>query len=260
MSQPKVSIVTVCYNCEDSIEKTILSVLSQTYSNLEYVIIDGASKDNTISLIQKYKDRIDTIVSEEDNGIYDAMNKGIDRCTGDWILFMNSGDRFANDGVIESVFAEVKIEDGTRIIFGDTILVYPFGNYYYPGLDDKGFHFCHQSTFFEATVTKKYKYDLSYKIVADQRLVFLIEKNGGKKAYVNRTVAYYEAYEGFSAKDALKRLKERRRALEWPYGLSYLRKFLRTVWYQTKSKELSNEEQLNRLKIEVSKQYSRVEF
>ena len=104
MIQPKISVVTVCYNAVNDIEKTILSVINQTYPNIEYLIIDGGSTDGTMDIVNKYKDKIDVIVSEPDKGIYDAMNKGIDRATGDWINFMNAGDCFFEKETVNSVF------------------------------------------------------------------------------------------------------------------------------------------------------------
>lgn len=89
---PKISIITVSFNAEKFIERTIKSVLKQTYSNIEYIVIDGASKDATMDIVKKYEDKIDIIVSERDKSHFDAMNKGIARATGDYILIMNSGD------------------------------------------------------------------------------------------------------------------------------------------------------------------------
>lgn len=99
-----ISVVTVCYNAADTIEKTMLSVLNQTYHDIEYIIIDGGSTDGTVEIIRKYADRIAYWVSEPDKGIYDAMNKGIKVATGEWINFMNAGDEFVDEGVIEKLF------------------------------------------------------------------------------------------------------------------------------------------------------------
>ena len=104
MNSPLISVVTVSYNAVDTIERTILSVLNQTYSDIEYIIIDGGSTDGTVDLIKKYADKITYWVSEPDQGIYDAMNKGIDVATGEWINFMNSGDSFYRQDVLSSLF------------------------------------------------------------------------------------------------------------------------------------------------------------
>ena len=100
---PKVSVITVCYNAEEFIENAINSVLNQTYINIEYIIIDGASKDSTVPIINKYKSKITFFLSEPDNGIYEAMNKGIKAATGDILYFLNSDDIFYDKYVIENV-------------------------------------------------------------------------------------------------------------------------------------------------------------
>ena len=92
MNNPKISVVTVCYNAVDLIEETILSVINQTYRNVEYIIIDGASTDGTVDIINKYRDKIAYFVSEPDKGIYDAMNQAVGRIRGDHVLFLNCGD------------------------------------------------------------------------------------------------------------------------------------------------------------------------
>ncbi len=92
---PKVSIITVCYNAEAFLERTIQSVVAQDYPNIEYVVIDGASKDNTLAIAKRYAGHITTLVSEPDKSLYDAMNKGIRRATGDYVVFMNAGDCIA---------------------------------------------------------------------------------------------------------------------------------------------------------------------
>ena len=101
---PKVSIVTVTYNCADIVEKTICNVLKQTYPNIEYIVIDGNSTDGTREIVERYADRLAYHVSEPDKGIFDAMNKGIIAATGEWILFMNAGDFFFKPTTVADVF------------------------------------------------------------------------------------------------------------------------------------------------------------
>ena len=99
-NKPLVSIVTVVYNGENFLEETIKSVINQTYENIEYIIIDGGSTDGTVDIIKKYEDKINYWVSEKDAGIYDAMNKGIEAFKGDYINFLNAGDSYVNNEVL----------------------------------------------------------------------------------------------------------------------------------------------------------------
>ena len=113
----KVTVITVVFNDVFNIKKTIDSVLSQTYTNLEYIIIDGGSSDGTIELISEYEGKIDVIISEKDNGIYDAMNKGIKKSTGYWLNFMNCGDVFYDSDVVEKCMKNI---NGNDLIYSDT--------------------------------------------------------------------------------------------------------------------------------------------
>lgn len=115
-----ISIVTVSYNAVLTIEQTILSVINQTYPNVEYIIIDGGSTDGTVDIIKKYEDKIAYWVSEPDKGIYDAMNKGVVVATGEWINFMNAGDIFTDGDVIDKLFHQNIIINRVGIVFGDT--------------------------------------------------------------------------------------------------------------------------------------------
>ena len=103
IKKPLISIITVVFNGEKKLEKTISSVINQTYDNLEYIVIDGSSKDGTIDIIKKYEDKINYWVSEKDSGIYEAMNKGILASKGDYINFMNAGDFFTRKNLVSEV-------------------------------------------------------------------------------------------------------------------------------------------------------------
>lgn len=116
MKDYKVSVVTVCYNSANEIEKTMQSVFSQDYHNIEYIIIDGDSNDGTVDVIKKYASRISKWISEPDKGIYDAMNKGIEIATGDWIIFLNAGDYYHSNDVFSRFINE--ISDDTTIAYG----------------------------------------------------------------------------------------------------------------------------------------------
>jgi glycosyltransferase involved in cell wall biosynthesis len=106
-------------NDKDYIERTIQSVLNQSYNELEYIIVDGCSVDDTLNVIQKYKNKISNVIIETDNGIYDAMNKGLRAASGDWVLFMNCRDTFADNDVLDRIFS--KLYD-TDFIYSDTLM------------------------------------------------------------------------------------------------------------------------------------------
>src|SRR5699024_3733405 len=103
---PKISIITVVFNNAKDIEYTIQSVLNQSYEHVEYIIIDGLSTDGTLDILNKYRAQIDILISEKDKGIYDAMNKGLEQATGDYVLFLNSGDAFYDKNTLSEVFTD----------------------------------------------------------------------------------------------------------------------------------------------------------
>lgn len=173
----KVTIITVCFNSEKTISKCIDSVMSQDYSNLEYVVIDGDSKDNTCKLVENYGQRIAHFVSEPDKGIYDAMNKGLAVATGDVIGFLNSDDFFSSDNVLTRVIEEFNKTDAS-VVFGDLVFVdsdnlQRVTRYYsVPGFKPWWLRFGimppHTATFLRRGVFEKYgKFKTDYKIAAD---------------------------------------------------------------------------------------------
>lgn len=117
---PKISIITICYNCKDDIEPTILSVINQSYPNVEYIIIDGGSSDGTLDIINKYRNSINVLITEPDKGIFDAMNKGLRYATGTWVNFMNAGDTFHNPETLKNVFQN-KDNSDVGVLYGNTI-------------------------------------------------------------------------------------------------------------------------------------------
>lgn len=174
-----VTVITVCYNAEKEIERTIRSVLRQTYENLEYIIVDGASKDDTMRVITKtlvdYKSRQVRVISEPDKGIYDAMNKGIKMATGEWLNMMNAGDILANDKVLSKVF-DNSIPDNISFIYSDIYKATSYGKYFRVNMfcsEDKKC-LVHQSIIYRRRLHQEYGfYAVTPKIIISDYLFFL---------------------------------------------------------------------------------------
>ncbi len=120
---PKISIITACYNAEKSIEQTIQSVISQTYDNIEYIIVDGASTDGTMDIVRKYKGQIDVIISEADKGVYDAFNKGAKIATGDFIQYLNGDDYLISNDAISKMGNFIRENRDIALIYGGIMFV-----------------------------------------------------------------------------------------------------------------------------------------
>ncbi len=197
--QPKISIITVCYNSEKTIEDTILSVINQTYKNLEYIVIDGKSTDNTLAIINKYKENISLIVSEKDNGIYDAINKGINLATGDIVGNLNSDDFYTDNHVIEDVvnqlqhtksdglYADLYYVDGKNI---NKITRHWKSNEYKKGMFLKGWMPPHPTFFVKKEVYQKYgKFNLEFTSAADYEIMLrFIHKHEISLTYLPRVI------------------------------------------------------------------------
>lgn len=195
-SKSLISIITVVYNGEKDIEQTIYNVINQTYDNIEYIIIDGGSSDGTLDIIKKYEDKIDYWISEKDNGIYDAMNKGISLVKGNWINFMNAGDTFYNFSLLESIFQNNNFEN-FDVIYGDHKVIYPHKTRIAMAGSIKkiwmGSQFCHQSTFISSSFHKKNKYNLCNKIGADFEFFYKAYQNKAIFQYIGIVVTNYAA-------------------------------------------------------------------
>ena len=177
----KVSIITVCFNSGTTLRQTIESVLSQTHNDIEHIIIDGDSNDESMSIVNEYRSRLGKVVSEPDNGLYDAMNKGLGLATGEIIGILNSDDFFENDNVIESVVSMFSSDSALETVFGEVVFVNP------DDLDSVVRHYSaknfkpwklrfgwmppHPATFIKKSVYKKIgNYRMDFKIAADYEL------------------------------------------------------------------------------------------
>ncbi len=201
----KVTVVTAVLNDAGHIEQTILSVISQTNIEIEYIIVDGGSKDGTLELIGKYKDKISLLISEPDRGVYDAMNKGIKYSTGDFVYFLNSGDVLLNPSILSKIKLE-ELKERNAIIYGNVVVAYgniealekprPFFN---SKMKFKGIGICHQSMFFPGKLIRNEKYDLSYNIAADYDLAYRLWRKGTEFLYKDITIAKYDWGKGISS-------------------------------------------------------------
>ncbi len=234
MHSPKISIITVCYNSAKTIEQTIQSVLSQQYAAIEYIIIDGASKDDTVAIIQKYQDKIAVFISEPDKGIYDAMNKGIALASGEIIGFLNADDLYADERVITSVVNAMHSPTldacyGDLIYFQDKspekILRYWESTPFRAGLFSKGWCPPHPTFFVRRAVYERCGvFNTTYKMGNDVELMMrFLEKEKIKTCYIPQVLVKMRAggvsNSGF--KNILiqnKSILQAARALELPFS------------------------------------------
>jgi glycosyltransferase involved in cell wall biosynthesis len=179
---PLVTLVTVVLNGESLLEETIQSVISQTYPNIEYLIIDGGSTDRTLDIIRKYEHAINYWVSEKDGGIYEAMNKSMRVANGDWIFFIGADDRFCSKNTVEYSVSQMKKKDA--IYYGNVIL--SNSGKIYGGKFNKyklmQQNICHQSIFYPVTIYKNKNYDTQFKLLADYK--YNIELAGDKVNFI----------------------------------------------------------------------------
>lgn len=219
----KVSIITVSYNAVDTIEQTIQSVLNQSYKNIEYIIVDGQSTDGTIDIVNRYKQSIDYFVSESDRGLYDAMNKGIQKATGDILGIINSDDWYETNAIekIVNCFEKTKAE----LVYGKVCNVDENGEKRYGNnkpLDNIWYTMVtpHPSVFILTRIYKKYgSFDISYKIAADDEMILRFFVAGVKFQYLDEVIANYRLG-GISTTKAEECAEEKK-----IIRLSYLEKF-----------------------------------
>lgn len=192
----KISLITITYNSEETLEDTILSVIKQKYSNIEYIIVDGGSNDGTLAIIEKYKKYISILISEPDKGISDAFNKGIKAATGDVIGIVNSDDFLASD-VISAVAAAAEKERESDVFYGNSIMFSDKNAYTYkPGPDLTKLLLymviSHPATFIKKSAYDQYgMYDLNYKCAMDFELLSKMYSKGAKFKYLDKTLTCF---------------------------------------------------------------------
>ena len=230
MNRPIITIITVSYNAKSIIEDTILSVINQTYPNIEYIVIDGGSTDGTIDIIKKYENRITRWISEPDKGIYDAMNKGINIAKGEWINFMNCGDTFCQNKTIENIFSDnlyrYDIIYGAVNMKSDTFnkTVWPKNKITH----SNPMPFNHQCVFVRTSLYKQYQFDISYRYAADYNIFCKIHKKA-KYLEVKEIIANYSV-DGVSSTNGISVNRERLKSNPCIYNyylhLLYYRNYL----------------------------------
>lgn len=177
---PLVTIITVVYNAKSHIEKTLLSVLEQTYPNIEYLVIDGGSTDGTVDIIKRYQKRLTYWNSEKDAGIYDAMNKGLAKAKGQWINFMNAGDTFYCNETLSGLHGF--LSRNVTIIYGGVEIIYPdLSRIEWPGCPSKlwqGMQFSHQAALINAHYHQEHPYNTENRIAADLEFMYKAYQSG----------------------------------------------------------------------------------
>lgn len=235
----KLSVITVNYNDREGLLSTIQSVVGQTFKDYEYIIIDGGSTDGSVEVIRQNKEYITYWVSEPDRGIYNAMNKAIKVASGDYCIFMNSGDCFYTNDVIEKALTFL---DGTDIVYGNTH--YTDGMIRYSKDEPDLFSFfyvscwCHQSTFIKTFLLKKYLYDDTLRIVADWKFLLqtVIKDNCSFKA-IDQNISLYDST-GISSTNKELYEKERTSVLNEMFTYREIEDYQRLVYGYTWDEKL----------------------
>lgn len=222
--KPLISVITVCYNSYEMLQRTIKSVRMQTYSEIEYIVIDGASKDSTLRLIKENEDIINLWISEPDNGLYFAMNKGLELANGDYVIYINAGDMFYMPDTLEKIFENH--QNDVDIYYGDTMILAQnqkeLGSRRLSSpkqLTKNSFRWgmtvCHQSILIKRTIAPKY--DTSYRITADYDWVLTSIENAKKIVNTNNYISKFLSG-GLSSKHVVKANKERYKIMCKHYG------------------------------------------
>lgn len=187
----KITIITVCYNACNTIKRTIESVINQTYSNIEYIVIDGNSKDGSQKIIEEYKNHISFYLSEPDKGIYDGMNKGIIQATGEYILFLNTDDALYNNTTIEDFINN--IHEKYDVFYGNNKIINEYGEYINKPRDitllNRKWVLSHQATFVKTKLLKDNLFDINYRYCADYKQISNLYLNNHSFKYIDMIIS-----------------------------------------------------------------------
>ena len=234
---PKISVITVTYNAGEVLEDTIQSVISQTYHHVEYILVDGASRDHTMAIANRYRERIHKIISEPDKGLYDAMNKGISLATGEYLCFLNAGDSFHEDDTLQQMVHSINGSELPDVLYGETAIV------------DKDRHFlhmrrlsapekltwksfkqgmlvCHQAFLARHTVVEPY--DLQYRFSADFDWCIRVMKKA-RTLHNTHLILIDYLDEGMTTRNHKASLRERFRIMAHHYGTAST--VLHHIWF-----------------------------
>jgi glycosyltransferase involved in cell wall biosynthesis len=250
------TVVTITYNAESVLQRTLDSVFAQTYEGVEHLIIDGASKDGTLTMAEAYKRKSDEsasghtviIQSEPDHGIYDAMNKGLTQASGDYIVFMNAGDSFPKPDTLEQVvhrcrLSELPTASLPGVLYGNTDVVDGEGRYLHPRFHQppeqltwrsfrQGMLVCHQAFYARTDIAKNLQYDTRYRFSADVdwciRVMRETERLSLPLYNIGMVVANYME-EGATTKNHKASLRERYLVMQRHYGV--VQTFLLHCWF-----------------------------
>lgn len=199
MKRVTFSIISVCYNCEQDVKETVESLLSQTFRDYEYIVIDGNSNDSTIAIVNQYRDKfpVITVVSEPDRGIYDAMNKGVKMANGRFIYFLNMGDKLYDESVLENMANEIA-DEAFDIYYGDVwqkdgVIVRQENKATLAWAIYREFMICHQSIFAKREWLENHPFDLNFRICADRDWLIRCLRRGALPHYVKQCVCIYDA-------------------------------------------------------------------
>lgn len=233
----KLSVITVTYNAEHTLERTLKSVREQTYPAIEHIIVDGNSNDGTVALIHRYENERLKWISEPDKGLYDAMNKGIKMATGDYLCFLNAGDTFYDTDTVQKIFASIDEDHSPDILYGETAIVDDNGRFLHmrrlqapKNLTWKSFKHgmvvCHQAFIVKRELVEPY--DLSYRFSSDFDWCIRMMKKA-KNIYNTDLILVDYLNTGMTTANRKASLRERYRIMEKHYGK--VSTFLYHIWF-----------------------------